>query len=83
MELLVGFLLICPTIAKFSVQKTLDVPEIWLFIAKNIVYLVCWAIIAGFIFQIGGRGVGMVVGWLGLIAIQAKFFLEARKQPPT
>ncbi|MBP8168471.1 MAG: hypothetical protein KAX99_02305 [Azonexus sp.] len=80
MELLIALLFFGPLVAKFCNKQPLDVPDIWLFIVKNIVAVAVWAALVLFISGIVGRGLGMAIAWLGLIAIQWKFLSEAIKK---
>jgi hypothetical protein len=79
-ELLIAVLFLGPTVAKFCNKGPLDVPDVWFFIAKNIVAIAIWAALVSFISGILGRGMSITVAWLGLIVIQWKFFSEAIKK---
>lgn len=80
MELLIALLCFGPLVAKFCNKQQLDIPDTWFFIVKNIVALAVWAALVVFISGIVGRGLGMTITWLGLIAIQWKFLMEAIKK---
>ena len=80
MELLIAILLLGPVVAKLCHQEPLDVPDTWFFIVKNIATLAIWAALVAFISGILGRGLGIAIAWLGLLAIQWKFLSEATKK---
>lgn len=81
MEYIILLLLLGPTIAKFSVCKSIRTIDMMTFIFTNFGLVFLWSAACVATAKLIGNGASMAVGWIGLIAIQAKMLFVAIRKP--